>query len=60
MSREVFDDDTILEGFKNLRDIIQAQKELNETFHKRLKLLEASQSSQTPPLVLTKEMEVKN
>ena len=60
MSREVFDDDTILEGFKNLRDIIQAQKELNETFHKRLKLLEASQSRQTPPLVLTKEMEVKN
>jgi hypothetical protein len=60
MSREVFDDNTILEGFKNLRDIIQAQKELNETFHKRLKLLEASQSRQTPPLVLTKEMEVKN
>ena len=27
---------------------------------KRLKLLEASQSRQTPPLVLTKEMEVKN
>ena len=60
MSKEVFDDETLLEGFKNLRDIIQAQKELNETFHKRLKLLEASQSRQTPPLVLTKEMEVKN
>ena len=58
MSKEIFDDDTLLEGFKNLRDIIQAQKELNETFHKRLKLLEASQSRQ--PLVLTKEMEVKN
>ena len=60
MSREVFDDDTLLEGFKNLRDVIQAQKELNETFHKRLKLLETSQSRQTSPLVLTKEMEVKN
>ena len=60
MSREVFDDNTLLEGFKNLRDVIQAQKELNEIFHKRLKLLEASQSRQTPPLVLTKEMEVKN
>ena len=60
MSREVFDDDTLLEGFKNLRDVIQAQKELNEIFHKRLQLLEASQSRQTPPLVLTKEMEVKN
>jgi hypothetical protein len=58
MSREVFDDDTLLEGFKNLRDVIQAQKELNETFHKRLKLLETSQFKQ--PLVLTKEMEVKN
>ena len=58
MSREVFDDNTILEGFKNLRDVIQAQKELNETFHKRLKLLEASQFRQ--PLVLTEEMEVKN
>ena len=60
MSREVFDDNTILEGFKNLRDIIDAQKELNHLFDKRLKLLEASQSRQTPPLVLTKEMEVKN
>ena len=38
-----FDDDTLLEGFKNIRDVIQAQKELNEIFHKRLKLLEASQ-----------------
>ena len=59
MSREVFDDDTILEGLKNLRDIIQAQKELNDLFNKRLKLLEASQFRQKP-LVLTKEMEVKN
>ncbi len=58
MSREVFDDNTILEGFKNLRDIIDAQKELNHIFDKRLKLLEASQFRQ--PLVLTKEMEVKN
>ena len=58
MSREVFDDNTILEGFKNLRDIIDAQKELNQLFDKRLKLLEASQFRQ--PLVLTKEMEVKN
>ena len=58
MSKEVFDDETLLEGFKNLRDIIQAQKELNELFGKRLKLLEASQFRQ--PLVLTKEMEIKN
>ena len=58
MSREVFDDDTILEGFKNLRDIIEAQKELNHLIDKRLKNLEASQFRQ--PLVLTKEMEIKN
>ena len=60
MSKEVFDDETLLEGFKNLRDIIEAQKELNQLFDKRLKLLEMSQSRQTSPLVLTKEMEVKN
>ena len=58
MSNKVFDDETILEGFKNLRDIIDAQKELNHIFDKRLKLLEASQFRQ--PLVLTKEMEIKN
>ena len=58
MSNKVFDDETILEGFKNLRDIIDAQKELNHIFDKRLKLLEVSQFRQ--PLVLTKEMEVKN
>ena len=58
MSREVFDDETILEGFKNLRDIIETQKELNRLVDERLKLLEASQSRQ--PLVLTEEMEVKN
>ena len=58
MSKEIFDDETLLEGFKNLRDIIEAQKELNQLFDKRLKLLEASQFKQ--PLVLTKEMEVKN
>jgi len=60
MSREVFDDKTILEGFKNLRDIIESQQQLNKLIDQRLKNLEASQSRQTPPLVLTKEMEVKN
>ena len=60
MSREVFDDNTILEGFKNLRDIIESQQQLNKLIDQRLKNLEASQSRQTPPLVLTKEMEVKN
>ena len=58
MSREVFDDETILEGFKNLRDIIESQQQLNKLIDQRLKSLEASQFRQ--PLVLTKEMEVKN
>ena len=58
MSREVFDDETILEGFKNLRDIIESQQQLNKLIDQRLKNLEASQFRQ--PLVLTKEMEVKN
>ena len=55
--RKITDAD-ILEGFKNLRDIIETQKELNHLIDKRLKNLEASQFRQ--PLVLTKEMEVKN
>jgi len=57
MIRKITDAD-ILEGFKNLRDIIETQKELNHLVDKRLKNLEASQFGQ--PLVLTKEMEVKN
>ena len=59
MSREVFDDETILEGFKNLRDIIESQQQLNKLIDQRLKSLEASQFRQKP-LVLTKEMEIKN
>ena len=59
MSREVFDDNTILEGFKHLRDVIESQQQLNKLIDQRLKNLEASQFRQKP-LVLTKEMEVKN
>ena len=58
MSKEVFDDETILEGFKNLREIIESQQQLNKLIDQRLKNLEASQFRQ--PLVLTKEMEIKN
>ena len=58
MSRTIFTDKEILEGFKNLRDIIETQKELNKLIDQRLKNLEVSQFRQ--PLVLTKEMEVKN
>jgi len=51
-------DKELLEFFKNFQDIINLQKELNVLTDKRLKLLEESQFSQ--PLMLTKEMEVKN
>ena len=57
MIRKITDED-ILEGFKSLQEVIKAQKELNHIVCERLKLLEASQFRQ--PLVLTKEMEVKN
>tara|TARA_Y100001963_G_scaffold6510_1_gene8369 strand:- start:302 stop:475 length:174 start_codon:yes stop_codon:yes gene_type:complete len=57
MSR-TFTDQELLEFFKNIQEIIKAQKELNHATNERLKLLEASQFKQ--PLVLTKEMEVKN
>ena len=58
MSRTLFTDEELLEFFKNFQDIINSQKELNHLVDKRLKLLEASQFRQ--PLVLTKEMEIKN
>jgi len=59
MSRTLFTDKELLEFFKNFQDIINSQKELNHLTDKRLKLLESSQFRQKP-LVLTKEMEVKN
>ena len=58
MSNKVFDDETILDGFKRLGDIIESQQQLNKLIDQRLKSLEASQFRQ--PLVLTKEMEIKN
>jgi len=57
MIRKITDED-VLEGFKSLQEVIKAQKELNQIICERLKNLEASQFRQ--PLVLTKEMEVKN
>ena len=58
MSNKVFDDETILDGFKRLGDIIESQQQLNKLIDQRLKNLEASQFPQ--PLGLTKELEVKN
>ena len=53
-------DEKIKELFKDVGEMIKLQHKLLDTVHKRLTILEASQSRQTPPLVLTKEMEVKN
>ena len=53
-----YTDEELLKLFKNIAEINKAQGELNILVNKRLKILEASQFRQ--PLVLTKEMEVKN
>ncbi len=58
MSR-TYTDQELLELFKNIQEIIKAQKEFNHATHQRLNLLEASQFKHKP-LVLTKEMEIKN
>ena len=36
----VFNDKSLLEFFKNIQEIIQAQKELNQVINKRLNLIE--------------------
>ena len=53
-----YTDEELLKLFKNIAEINKAQGELNILVNKRLKLLEESQDKK--PLVLTKEMEVKN
>ena len=59
MKLKFLTDEEILKAFKSLQELIKSlAKELNQIIDKRLKLLEASQFRQ--PLVLTKEMEVKN
>ena len=37
MSNKVFDDETILDGFKRLGDIIESQQQLNKLIDQRLK-----------------------
>ena len=58
MSREIFDDEALLEGFKNLRDIVKAQKELNHITNKRIALLEKrlENFNSSKPLKLTPDM----
>ena len=50
-------DEEILNIFKKLQDVIQAQKELNKIINKRLNILEASMDH-VRPLLLTKDMEL--
>jgi len=54
----IFDDKSLLEFFKNIQEVIQAQKELNQVINKRLNLIE-NRFNSLKPLKLTTEMEVK-
>ena len=54
----VFNDKSLLEFFKNIQEIIQAQKELNQVINKRLNLIE-NRFNSLKPLKLTPDMEVK-
>ena len=53
----IMTDEEILDIFKKLQDVIQAQKELNKIINKRLNILEASMNN-VKPLLLTKDMEL--
>ena len=60
----VFNDKSLLEFFKNIQEIIQAQKELNQVINKRLNLIEnrldmLNSFNSLKPLKLTPNMEVK-
>ena len=61
---KVFDDKSLLEFFKNIQEVIEAQKELNQVINKRLNLLEnrldvLNSFNSLKPLKLTSNMEVK-
>ena len=54
----IFDDKSLLEFFKNIQEVIQAQKELNQVINKRLNLIE-NRFNSLKTLKLTPDMEVK-
>ena len=61
---KVFDDKSLLEFFKNIQEVIEAQKELNQVINKRLNLLESrldmlNSFNSLKPLKLTSNMEIK-
>jgi hypothetical protein len=55
---KTFTDQELLDFFKNIKEMFNAQKQLNEATMKRLEILENFNFK--IPLKLTKEMEVKN
>ena len=59
--KTVFDDKSLLEFFKTIRDVNEAQKELNNITNKRIALLEKrlNDFNSLKPLKLTPDMEVK-
>ena len=58
--KTVFDDKSLLEFFKTIRDVNEAQKELNNITNKRIALLEKriNDFNSLKPLKLTPDMEL--
>ena len=55
---KTFTDQELLDFFKNIKEMFDAQKQLNQATMKRLEILENFNFK--IPLKLTKEMEIKN
>ena len=58
MESTIMTDEKIKELFKDVGEMIKLQHKLLDTVHKRLTILETYNFKK--PLVLTKEMEIKN
>ena len=58
--KTVFDDKSLLEFFKSIQDVNEAQKELNHITSKRIALLEKrlENLNSSKPLKLTPNMEI--
>ena len=58
--KTVFDDKSLLEFFKAIQDVNEAQKELNHITNKRIALLEKrlNDFNSSKPLKLTPDMEL--
>ena len=58
--KTIFDDKSLLEFFKSIQDINEAQKELNHITSKRIALLEKrlENFNSLKPLKLTPDMEI--